>query len=213
MFFLPPLSTPSHHQGTYPGAPPPPATPGNDGVGIVLASTPDDGDDASSSSSPLPPGARVVPIAPRAATWASWSCVPTPSLYVVPEGVSDAAAATMSVNPPTAVGLLDAVPLSRGDTLIQNGATTAVGKLVLQLAAARGLRTINIVRDREPGALAGVVAELTALGGGEAHVTVLSETQADALSSRDAVAMGQGALLGLNCVGGRAAGAVIAFLR
>ena len=180
----------------------------------MLASTPDDGSSTSSSSaSPLPSGARVVPVAPRAATWGAWSCVPTPSLYVVPEGVPDAAAATMSVNPPTAVGLLDAVPLSSGDTLIQNGATTAVGKLVLQLAAVRGLHTINIVRDREPGALAGVVAELRALGGGEDNVTVLTETQADGLSSRDAAAMGQGALLGLNCVGGKAAGAVIKLLR
>ena len=115
----------------------------------------------------LAPGARVVPLAPRCGTWASWSVVPSASLYPVPDAVPDAAAATMAVNPPTAVGLLDEiVPVARGDTIIQNGATTAVGKLVLQLCAARGVRSVNIVRDRDADALASVRAELTRLGGG-----------------------------------------------
>lgn len=172
-------------------------------MGVVLSSA---------DAATLPPGTRVVPVAPRAATWAAWSLVPTTSLYRVPDGVADDAAATMSVNPPTAVGLLDEVSLSSGDTIIQNGATTAVGKLVLQLAASRGLKSVNIVRDREEGALAAVVAELTRLGGGSDAVTVLTETQADKLSSSEAAALGGGAALGLNCVGGRAANAVVKLL-
>lgn len=196
------LRPPPITQGTYPGAPPPPATPGNEGVGVILTS---------SDPTALPPGARVVPVAPRCGTWAAWSCVPEAALYRVPDGVSDAAASTMAVNPPTAVGLLDAVTLGRGDTVVQNGATTAVGKLVLQLAAHRGLKTVNIVRDRDPDKLRAVVNELTELGGGGDAVTVLTEAQADGLSSADAKKLG-GAMLGLNCVGGRAANAVVKLL-
>ena len=115
----------------------------------------------------------------------------------------------MCVNPPTAVGLLDeVVEVREGGTVIQNGATTAVGKLVLQLCAASGLQSINIVRDREEGALAAVRRELTALGGGEGRVTVVTESEADAWKGK-----ATGALLGLNCVGGRAASAVVKMLR
>ena len=35
-----------------------------------------------------------------------------------------------------------------GDTVIQNAANSGVGQAVIQIAAARGLTTINIVRDR-----------------------------------------------------------------
>jgi NADPH:quinone reductase-like Zn-dependent oxidoreductase len=158
----------------------------------------------------LPVGARVVPSAPRAATWASHSTVPSCSLFPVPDAVPDDAAATMAVNPPTAVALLSEFgALSAGDAVAQNGATTAVGRLVLQLAAHRALRTFNIVRDRGPVELAAVKAELTALGGGPALATVLSEAEADA--ARGSVP--SDARLGLNCVGGRAAGAVLRLLR
>lgn len=35
-----------------------------------------------------------------------------------------------------------------GSTVIQNGANSGVGRAVIQLAAAWGIQTINIVRDR-----------------------------------------------------------------
>ena len=35
-----------------------------------------------------------------------------------------------------------------GDAVVQNGANSAVGQNVIQLAAAWGLKTINIIRDR-----------------------------------------------------------------
>lgn len=40
------------------------------------------------------------------------------------------------------------VALQRGDAVIQNGATSAVGQHVIQLCRARGVRTINLIRDR-----------------------------------------------------------------
>ena len=53
-------------------------------------------------------------------------------------------AATMLVNPPTAYRMLkDFVKLKPGDTVIQNGANSAVGQAVIQIAKAWDLRTVS----------------------------------------------------------------------
>jgi trans-2-enoyl-CoA reductase len=44
--------------------------------------------------------------------------------------------------------LKDFVDLRPGDWVIQNGANSAAGQAVIQIAAARGLKTINCVRTR-----------------------------------------------------------------
>lgn len=44
--------------------------------------------------------------------------------------------------------LKDFVDLQPGEWVIQNGANSAVGQAVIQIAAARGLKTINLVRSR-----------------------------------------------------------------
>jgi trans-2-enoyl-CoA reductase len=44
--------------------------------------------------------------------------------------------------------LKDFIDLKPGDWVIQNGANSAVGQAVIQIAAARGLKTINLIRDR-----------------------------------------------------------------
>lgn len=55
----------------------------------------------------------------------------------------------MVINPPTALRLLEEyVSLQEGDTIIQTGATSAVGKYVMQLAREKGLHNIAIIRDR-----------------------------------------------------------------
>lgn len=41
---------------------------------------------------------------------------------------------------------VSAVPA--GDSVIQNAANSGVGQAVIQIAAARGINTINVVRDR-----------------------------------------------------------------
>lgn len=35
-----------------------------------------------------------------------------------------------------------------GDSVIQNAANSGVGQAVIQMAAARGINTINVIRDR-----------------------------------------------------------------
>lgn len=38
--------------------------------------------------------------------------------------------------------------MSAGATVIQNGSNSAVGQAVIQIAAALGVKTINVIRDR-----------------------------------------------------------------
>ena len=77
----------------------------------------------------------------------------------VPAGLDDLQAAMLRINPPTARLLLsDLVALRPGDWIIQNVANSAVGRFVIRLARARGVRTVNVVRRES------LFAELTALG-------------------------------------------------
>lgn len=74
-------------EGTYPGAPAPPATPGNEGVGVVESVgpplSPDEADDL--GDRPLQAGDVVVPLAPGLGTWRSVAeGVPTAALWRVP---------------------------------------------------------------------------------------------------------------------------------
>lgn len=64
------------------------------------------------------------------------------------------------INPPTALLMLtDLVPLKAGDWIMQNAASSVVGRLVIAFAKARGIKTINVVRRAE------TIPELAALGG------------------------------------------------
>lgn len=45
--------------------------------------------------------------------------------------------------------LLDFVNLKPGDVVIQNGANSAVGQAVMQIAKTMNVKTVNVVRDRE----------------------------------------------------------------
>src|SRR6202007_275596 len=68
--------------------------------------------------------------------------------------------AMLGINPPTATLLLgEYVDLKPGEWVVQNAATSGVGRWVVAFAKARGLKTVNIVRRPE------LVAELEALGG------------------------------------------------
>ena len=64
------------------------------------------------------------------------------------------------MNPVTAYLILtEFVTFHRGDWIISTAATSAVGRSVIPIAKARGIKTVNVVRSHE------FVAELTALGG------------------------------------------------
>ena len=47
--------------------------------------------------------------------------------------------------------LVDFVSLSPGESFVQNGANSAVGQAAIQIGKEMGLKSINVVRDRESG--------------------------------------------------------------
>ena len=62
-------------------------------------------------------------------------------------GIDVLQGAMLRINPPTALLLLtDIVALKPGDWVVQNVANSAVGRLVITLARARGIKTVNVVR-------------------------------------------------------------------
>lgn len=171
-----------------------PAVGGNEGVAVVMQAGP--GVDASD----MQIGDWVLPNGPLFGTWRSGPVLGPAQLFSrIARDIPLTAAATLTVNPATALRMLsDFVPLQPGDVVIQNGANSAVGLCVVQLARARGLKSINIIRDRPD--LDVVKRRLESLG---ANV-VLTESQADGDTYKAATAGLARPRLALNCVGGRA---------
>jgi NADPH:quinone reductase-like Zn-dependent oxidoreductase len=112
----------------------------------------------------------------------------------VPPGLDLLQAAMLRINPPTALLLLtDVVELRPGDWIIQNVANSAVGRFVIRLGRARGIRTVNVVR-REA-----LFADLRPLG---ADVCVVDGPD---LPERVRAATGGASIrLGLDAVSGQA---------
>jgi trans-2-enoyl-CoA reductase len=71
-------------------------------------------------------------------------------LVPVPTTLDNEQAATVRINPGSALYMLrEFVPLKAEEWVLQNAANSAVGRAVIQLARALGLRTINLVRRPE----------------------------------------------------------------
>ncbi|KAG8093472.1 hypothetical protein GUJ93_ZPchr0012g19015 [Zizania palustris] len=191
-------------EGVYPVRPPlPAAVAGYEGVGQVHALGP------AVDSDYLSPGDWVIPSPPSFGTWQTYVVKPAAAWHRVRSDVPPQYAATVTVNPLTALRMLgDFVNLSPGDTLVQNGATSIVGQCIIQLAKLHGLHTINIIRDR-PG-WEEAKDKLKQLGADE----VFTQSQLDSIKNVKSLL---GALpepaLGLNCVGGNAASVIMKFLR
>jgi len=104
---------------------------------------------------------------------------------------------TLRINPGTALRILkDVIPdLEKGDVVLQNGANSAVGQAVIQIAKEMQLFTVNIVRDRED------IGELKEyLYGIGADVVWTEKELRTAKEFRDNIF--PKARLALNCVGG-----------
>ncbi|TFK71617.1 NAD(P)-binding protein [Pluteus cervinus] len=150
----------------------------------------------------LQEGDWVVMKTPQVGTWRTSANVKPGDVLKVPSAdkLTPVQAATLVVNPPTAWNLLhDFVQLSEGDWVIQNGANSAVGQCVIQVAAAKGYKTINLVRNRSD--LPILQQRLRELGATE--VLTYDELAQDGI--RDKIKSwtnGKDIKLGLNCVGG-----------
>lgn len=127
--------------GAPAGRLPRPVTPGLEGMGVVVAS-------GSPGQGP-PPGTRVA-FFPVPGAWGELVLAPAEFVVEVPDGVSDATAALMLVNPLTLAMLLRAVDEALRDgprTVVQTAAGSSIGALVNAAAARHGLRLVNLVRN------------------------------------------------------------------
>ena len=124
-------------RGTYRLRPPLPATPGAECVGRVSA--------VGAGVAHVKPGDLVINL--QRENWAQRRRVKADDVIPVRAGMDLEQAAMLRINPPTALLLLsDFVELKPGDWIIQNVANSAVGRLVIRLALALGVRTMNVVR-------------------------------------------------------------------
>ena len=124
-------------RGSYGFKPEMPARAGTEAVGVVEA---------------LGEGVDTLVVGQRVATggsfgaWAELIVAPAAGLVPVPEGIGDEAAAQLVSMPFSAIALLDFLEVEKGDWVVQNAANGAVGRLVAQLAKARGVHVLGLVR-------------------------------------------------------------------
>ncbi|KZT56900.1 trans-2-enoyl-CoA reductase [Calocera cornea HHB12733] len=193
-------------QGAYPAKPHPrddlgtaePAfVAGNEGLAIV--------EDVGEDVSVVQKGDWVIFSTPQFGTWVSEAIARQSDIIRVPRAsnssLSEVQAATLTVNPPTALALLTQfASLEPGEFVIQNGANSSVGQAVIQIAHRHGLKTINLVRDRE--GIEDLKGQLKSLGAdyvmtyNELGEKTARETVRDWTDSKPI-------RLGLNCVGGK----------
>jgi NADPH:quinone reductase-like Zn-dependent oxidoreductase len=128
-------------------------------------------------------------------TWAEYAIANQRSLIPVPDAIPDDLAAQLFVNPFTAYALVQESGVPEGGWLMVTAAGSAFGKLVIQLCAMRGIRTIGTVRRDN------LNKELKALG-----LTEVVNTETENLPARvKQFTDGNGVACVLDAVGGHTA--------
>ena len=180
-------------RGSYGFKPEMPARAGTEAVGVVEA---------------LGEGVEGLRVGQRVATggsfgaWAELIVAPAAGLIPVPDGMTDEAASQLVSMPFSAIALLDFLEVSEGDWIVQNAANGAVGRLLSQLAEARGVHVLGLVRRADG------VAELAEQGIEQVVAT-------DDAGWRDRVReiVGDASIVaGVDSVGGTSAGDVVSLL-
>lgn len=194
-------------QGVYPAKPQtvelnnsPQKLGGNEAVAQVV--------EVGSGVDVLKPSDWVIMGKSQLGTWRSSAVLNTNDVIKLPPStaLSKVHAATLAINPPTALRMLsDFVSLKPGDYIIQTGANSAVGTSVIQIAKSMNVHTINLVRERgsreETEAL---VIELKNMGA--THVLTNEDIVNDSKRVRGLIkdwTQGKELKLALNCVGGQ----------
>ena len=180
-------------RGSYGFKPEMPARAGTEAVGVVEA---------------LGEGVEGLAVGQRVASggtfgaWAELIVAKAAGLVPVPEGISDEAASQLVSMPFSAIALLDFLEVSEGDWIVQNAANGAVGRLLSQLAEARGVHVLGLVRRAEG------VAELREQG-----IEQVVATDDDGWRERVREIVGGSPIVaGVDSVGGSAAGDVVSLL-
>lgn len=171
-------------EGRYPGPATLPAGLGIEGVGRVVQ--------VGRNVDSLADGDHVVSLDRQ--NWAQKVRIPAARAIKVDRDADILQLAQLKANPPSAMLMLrDYVDLESGDWVVQNAANSGVGRHVVRLAAARGIRTASIVRRPE------AVAPLKEIGG-----DVVLVDGDDIAKRMRAETGGVGARLALDAVGGDA---------
>ncbi|MBA8990836.1 NADPH:quinone reductase-like Zn-dependent oxidoreductase [Curtobacterium pusillum] len=134
--------------------------------------------------------------------WAEYYVADAAGLVPVPDAMPDEAAAQLVSMPFSAISLLHSLDLHEGDWLVQNAANGAVGRMVAQLAAARGINVVGLVRR------AAGVEELR----GQGIERVVATDAEDWPDRVTAITGGAPIVAGVDSVGGAAAGDVASVL-
>lgn len=180
-------------KGSYGFVPDLPARAGTEAVGIIDA---------------LGEGVTGLTVGQRVATggtfgvWAEFVIARAGGLIPVPDTLPDEAAAQLVSMPFSAISLLDGLGLAEGEWLVQNAANGAVGRLIAQLAAARGIRVLGLVRRSEG------IDELAAQGIGDIVATDSDDWKERALE----ITGGAEIRFGLESVGDSASGKMLTLL-
>ncbi len=169
--------------GTYGRLRPLPAIAGREGIGEVIELGPE---------TEFPKvGSRVrLPSEPGA--WTQFQVCEADELMVVPQDIPEDMCAMSFINPPTAYCILNQFEnLKEGDWVVQNGAGSAVGYFMIQMCAARGIKTVNMLRSA-----AAKKSELESIGA----TIVVDESEFNPKEIK--AATGGNLKLGLNQIGG-----------
>ena len=170
-------------EGRYPGPTSFPANLGIEGAGEVIA--------VGDSVTGLAVGDRVMSFGRE--NWVEQVRGDAAMFIKLPPAISWQDAAQLKANPPSAhLMLKNYVDLEPGDWVVQNAANSAVGRHVIRLAKARGIKTVNVVRRDS------LIAELEAIGADQVLV------DGDDLGQRARAAIGADAKvrLAIDAVGG-----------
>ncbi|MFF3028410.1 zinc-binding dehydrogenase [Microbacterium sp. NPDC057944] len=180
-------------RGTYGFKPELPAASGTEALGIVDA---------------LGDGVENLTIGQRMATggtfgsWAEYLVTTAAGLVPVPDAIPDESAAQLISMPFSTISLLQFLEVGEGDWIVQNAANGAVGRMLAQLGAARGVNVLGLVRRTEG------VEELRAQG----IENVVATDQDDWREQAAALTGGAPIVAGVDSVGGAASGHVLSLL-
>lgn len=172
-------------QARYPGPRKLPAAIGAEGAGVITAI----GKDVEH----LSVGDHVMSM--NRTNWAEEVRGPAKAFIPLPKDLPWHMAAQMLANPPSAhLMLTNYRTLGAGDFVIQNAANSAVGRHIIRMAKARGIKSVNIVRRES------LIDELKDIGAD--HVFVEQEGLQDRV--RDVIGRKANLPLGIDAIGGQA---------
>ncbi|MET9900242.1 quinone oxidoreductase [Streptomyces sp. NPDC006446] len=128
-----------YRNGSYPAEAP--FTPGQEGAGVV--------ESVGAGVTAFAPGARVA-YATQLGAYAEYTVVPEDKLIPVPDGVDLADAAAVTLQGIAAYYLTRQThPVAEGETVVVLAAAGGLGRLLVQLAAARGAEVVAVTSSPE----------------------------------------------------------------